>query len=130
MKNLNKITEINKIYLIAPIVVIALALIIGFVALNKKEPSGKIIFKEISHKVNGSKITIKYSVKNDKAVDYKVGTAFVDLLDKNGVIIGGYLLPINETIEKGKTKEYTVENDIVAPREIASLSFRYEETNK
>ena len=124
--NLNKVTEVNKLYLIIPIVLIVVIIAI-FILMNLNKASGKIIIKEVSHEIKGTSITIKYTVKNDTGKNYDMGTAFVDLLDKDGNVVGGYLLQINETLKKGEKKEYTLTRDIVAPRPVAKLNFRYEE---
>lgn len=130
-EKLNKNLEINKLYIIIPIVlIVVLVLFIIIMSINK--PSGKIIIKEVSHEISGQQITMKYTIKNDKDKDYEVNTAFVDLKDKDGNVVGGYLLKINEKFKKGEKKEYTVTRDIVAPKPIHTLIFRYEEpkTNK
>ena len=123
--NLNKVTEVNKLYIIIPVVVIV-AIAVVFILMSLNKASGKIIIKEVSHEINGTSITIKYTVKNDTGKNYDMGTAFVDLLDKDGNVVGGYL-QINETLKKGEKKEYTLTRDIVAPRPVAKLNFRYEE---
>lgn len=125
-EKLTKNMEINKLYIIVPIVLIVV-LVLFIIIMNLNKPSGKIIIKEVSHEIKGQQITIKYTVKNDKGKDYEMDAAFVDLLDKDGNVVGGYLLQINEKLKKGQTKEYTLTRDIVAPRPIEKLNFRYEE---
>lgn len=118
----------NPILLSIPIVLLLLIIVLIVILFNifLSKPSDKFIVKEVAHEISGDKIKIIYTIKNDSKDPRKMDSVMIDLKDKDGKVIGGYLVPVNINFEKKEKQEYTIERIIPTSGNIDSLSFRCE----